>query len=131
MSSMDIEVKRMLREMNATKLPQAIVAREETVSMPLGFDERVRRIVGEAHWAFITSVAGGANHNTFAARGSCALAKQACRNSILSRYVRVPDLEEEWLQVHDQLLGSVFTSARPWTGLSTTLFGSTRKLRPA
>lgn len=35
----------------------------------------------------------------------CALARQACRNRYRSRYIRVPDLEEEWRQAADKPQG--------------------------
>lgn len=36
----------------------------------------------------------------------CALAKQACRNRSRTQYVRMPELEEEWVQAHDKPLGA-------------------------
>lgn len=59
MSSLDIETKRKMRDMNATEMLQAIEAQNETLSMALIFDERVRLIVDEAHSAFTTSKVGG------------------------------------------------------------------------
>ena len=145
MSSLDIETKPKMREMNATEMIQAIEAQDETMSMALSFDERVRLIVDEAHSTFTTSKVGGPisraklrypnadlrqvdlveerglNRNTLTAIGSCgfieqnqnvvfqgftgsgksylgcALPKQACRNRIRTHYVRMPDLEEEWV----------------------------------
>lgn len=154
MSSLDIETKRKLREMNATEMLQAIEAQDEAMNMALTFDERVRLIVDEAHSAFTTSQVGGLirraklrypnadlrqvdlieerglNRNTLTSVGSCgfigqnqnvvfqgftgsgksylgcALAKQACRNRIRTHYVRMPDLEEEWVQAQDKPLGA-------------------------
>lgn len=154
MSSLDIETKRKMREMNATEILQAIEAQDETLSLELSFDERVRLIVDEAHSTFTTSKVGGLisraklrypnadlrqvdlveerglNRNTLTAIGSCAfiaqnqnvvfqgftgsgksylgcaLAKQACRNRIRTHYVRMPDLEEEWVQAQDKPLGA-------------------------
>lgn len=36
----------------------------------------------------------------------CALATQDCRNRIRTHYVCMPDLEEEWIQVHKKPLGA-------------------------
>lgn len=154
MSSLDIETKRKLREMNAIEMLQAFEAQDEILSMALSFDERVRLIVDEAHSTFTTSKVGGLisrarlrypnadlrqvdlieerglNRNMLTALGSCAfieqnqnvvfqgftgsgksylgcaLAKQACRNRIRTHYVRMPDLEEEWVQAQDKPLGA-------------------------
>ena len=100
MSSLDIETKRKLREMNATDMLQAIEAQDETLSMGLTFEERVRLIVDEAHSAFSTSQVGGLircaklrypnadlrqvelieerglNRNTLTGIGSCAFIEQ-------------------------------------------------------
>ena len=35
----------------------------------------------------------------------CALARQACRNRYRARYIRIPDLEEEWRQAADEPQG--------------------------
>jgi DNA replication protein DnaC len=154
MSSLDIETKRKLREMNATDMLQAFEAQDEAMSMALSFNERVRLVVDEAHSTFTTAKVGGLisraklrypnadlrqvdlveerglNRNMLASIGSCAfidqnqnvvfqgftgsgkfyvgcaLAKQACRNSIRTQYVRMPDLEEEWVQAQDKPLGA-------------------------
>ncbi|MGO4384377.1 ATP-binding protein [Specibacter sp. RAF43] len=154
MSSLDIETKRKMREMNATEMLQSSEAQDETLSMALSFDERVRLIVDEANSTFTTSKVDGLisraklrypnadlrqvdlveerglNLNTLTAIGSCgfiaqnqnvvfqgftgsgksylgcALARQACRNRIRTHYVRMPDLEEEWVQAQDKPMGA-------------------------
>ena len=55
MSPIDIETKRKLREMNAADLLAAIEAQDETLSMALAFEERVRLVVDEAYSAFTHS----------------------------------------------------------------------------
>ncbi len=53
------ETKRKMREMNATDMLHAIEAQDETLSMGLTFEGRVRLIVDVAHSAFSTSPVGG------------------------------------------------------------------------
>lgn len=49
---MDLDTKRKLREMGADPLLAAIEAEDETLVLGLGFDERLRLVVDEAHSAF-------------------------------------------------------------------------------
>ncbi|MGP5015813.1 ATP-binding protein [Glutamicibacter ardleyensis] len=154
MSGLDLETKRKLREMGAVELLHAVEAQNESLSMSLRFNERMRMAVDEAHSAYTTGRVGGLvrraklrypdadlrtldfveergldqttlaslgscgfiaqNHNVvfqgFTGSGKsylgCALAKQACRHQIRTFYVRMPDLEEEWVQVQDKPLGA-------------------------
>lgn len=55
MSSLDVETKRKLREMGATPLLEAIQTQDEALVLGLGFEERIRIIVDEAHSAFTHS----------------------------------------------------------------------------
>lgn len=59
MSRLDTETKRKLREMNATDLLDAIDTQDETLSMHLPFDERVRLAVDDAYAAFTHSKVSG------------------------------------------------------------------------
>jgi len=59
MSSIDIETKRKLREMGAAALLDALEAQNETLTLGLGFDERIRLVVDEAHSAFTHSKVEG------------------------------------------------------------------------
>jgi len=52
MSRIDTETKRKLREMGAQALLDAFEARDETLTLGMGFDEQVRIIVDQAHAAF-------------------------------------------------------------------------------
>lgn len=117
--------------MSASDLLEAIETQDETLSMGLGFEERIRLIVDEAYSSFTHSKVSGLDCNTLTALGSCAfvdrqqnvvlqgftgsgksylgcaLAKQACRHRIRAHYVRMPDLEEAWAQAQDKPLGAV------------------------
>ena len=59
MSSIDIETKRKLREMGAAALLDALEAQNETLTLGLGFDERIGLVVDEAHSAFTHSKVEG------------------------------------------------------------------------
>ena len=59
MSSLDVETKRKLREMGATPLLEAIQTQDEALVLGLGFEERIRIIVDEAHSAFTHSKVDG------------------------------------------------------------------------
>lgn len=45
----DLETKRKLREMGATPPPEALEAHDDTLTLGMGFGERVRLVVDEAH----------------------------------------------------------------------------------
>ena len=49
MSALDGETKRKLREMNAGELLEAIDTQDETLSISLSFEERVRLVVDDAY----------------------------------------------------------------------------------
>ncbi|MGP5733044.1 ATP-binding protein [Arthrobacter rhombi] len=55
MSPVDIETKRKLREMNAGDLLAALETQDESLSMGLAFEERVRLLVDDAYSAFTHS----------------------------------------------------------------------------
>ncbi|RFA11695.1 ATP-binding protein [Subtercola boreus] len=55
MSALDAETKRKLREMNASELLEAINTQDETLSISLSFEERVRLVVDDAYSAFTHS----------------------------------------------------------------------------
>lgn len=48
MSALDGETKRKLREMNASELLEAIDTQDDTLSISLTFEERVRLVVDDA-----------------------------------------------------------------------------------
>ena len=52
MSGIDIETKRKLREMGATPLLEAVEAQDDTLTLGMGFGERLRLVVDEAHSTF-------------------------------------------------------------------------------
>lgn len=52
MNGIDIETKRKLREMGATPLLDAIEAQDDTLTMRMGFGERLRLVVDVAHSTF-------------------------------------------------------------------------------
>lgn len=52
MSRIDTETKRKLREMGATTLLEALEAQDETLVMGLGFEDKIRLAVDEAHSSF-------------------------------------------------------------------------------
>jgi DNA replication protein DnaC len=52
MSRIDTETKRKLREMGATALLEALEAQDETLVMGLGFEDKIRLAVDEAHSTF-------------------------------------------------------------------------------
>lgn len=52
MSRLDTETKRKLREMGATTLLEALEAQDETLVMGLGFEDKIRLAVDEAHSSF-------------------------------------------------------------------------------
>ncbi len=52
MSGIDIETKRKLREMGATPLLEALEAHDDTLTLGMGFGERLRLVVDEAHSSF-------------------------------------------------------------------------------
>lgn len=59
MSRLDGETKRKLREMNAGELLEAIDTQDETLSISLSFDERVRLVVDDAYSTFTHSKVAG------------------------------------------------------------------------
>lgn len=59
MSRLDGETKRKLREMNAGELLKAIDTQDETLSISLSFDERVRLVVDDAYSTFTHSKVAG------------------------------------------------------------------------
>ncbi|WP_049862620.1 hypothetical protein [Glutamicibacter arilaitensis] len=59
MSGLDLETKRKLREMGAVELLHAVEAQDESLSMSLRFNERMRMAVDEAHSAYTTGRVGG------------------------------------------------------------------------
>lgn len=52
MSGIDVETKRKLREMGAAPLLEAIEAQDETLTLGMGFEDRLRLVVDEAHSTF-------------------------------------------------------------------------------
>ena len=154
MSRLDAETKRKLREMNAGELLEAIDTQDETLSISLPFEDRVRLVVDDAYSSFTHSkVTGlirraglrypnadlrridlldergldrqlltqlgtcsfvGRQQNVvlqgFTGSGKsylgCAVAKRACEHRIRAHYVRMPDLEEEWVAAQDKPGGS-------------------------
>ncbi|WP_413542384.1 ATP-binding protein [Citricoccus nitrophenolicus] len=52
MSRIDTETKRKLREMGAAALLEALEAQDETLVMGLGFEDKIRLAVDEAHSSF-------------------------------------------------------------------------------
>lgn len=52
MNGIDIETKRKLREMGAGPLLEALEAQDDTLTLGMGFDERLRLVVDEAHATF-------------------------------------------------------------------------------
>ena len=154
MSRLDAETKRKLREMNAGELLEAIDTQDETLSISLLFEDRVRLVVDDAYSSFTHSkVTGlirraglrypnadlrridlldergldrqlltqlgtcsfvGRQQNVvlqgFTGSGKsylgCAVAKRACEHRIRAHYVRMPDLEEEWVAAQDKPGGS-------------------------
>jgi DNA replication protein DnaC len=52
MSRLDTETKRKLREMGAAALLEALEAQDETLMMGLGFEDKIRLAVDEAHSSF-------------------------------------------------------------------------------
>ncbi len=155
MTQIDTETKRKLREMAAGPLLEALQAQDETLTLGMSFEERIRLAVDEAHTAFThTKVEGlirraslrypnadlrridlleerGLDRGVIAALGTCsfidrqqnvvfqgftgsgksylgsALAKQACTMRIRAHYIRMPDLEEAWVQAADKPQGQV------------------------
>ena len=59
MSRLDTETKRKLREMNAGELLEAIDTQDETLSISLSFEERVRLVVDDAYSTFTHSKVSG------------------------------------------------------------------------
>ncbi|WP_354235277.1 ATP-binding protein [Arthrobacter sp. UYEF3] len=59
MSRLDGETKRKLREMNASELLEAIDTQDETLSISLSFEERVRLVVDDAYSTFMHSKVAG------------------------------------------------------------------------
>ena len=59
MSRLDTETKRKLREMNAGELLEAIDTQDETLSISLSFEERVRLVVDDAYSTFMHSKVAG------------------------------------------------------------------------
>jgi len=59
MSALDGETKRKLREMNAGELLEAIDTQDDTLSINLTFEERVRLVVDDAHSTFMHSKIAG------------------------------------------------------------------------
>ncbi|MFB0833954.1 ATP-binding protein [Arthrobacter halodurans] len=59
MSRLDGETKPKLREMNAGELPEAIDTQDETPSISLSFEERVRLVVDDAYSTFTHSKVAG------------------------------------------------------------------------
>jgi DNA replication protein DnaC len=59
MSALDGETKRKLREMNAGELLEAIDTQDETLSISLSFEERVRLVVDDAYSTFTHSKVAG------------------------------------------------------------------------
>ncbi|MBB5643507.1 ATP-binding protein [Cryobacterium roopkundense] len=59
MSRLDTETKRKLREMNAGELLEAIDTQDETLSISLSFEERVRLVVDDAYSTFTHSKVAG------------------------------------------------------------------------
>jgi DNA replication protein DnaC len=51
-NGIDIETKRKLREMGAGPLLEALEAQDDTLTLGMGFDERLRLVVDEAHATF-------------------------------------------------------------------------------
>lgn len=52
MSRLDSETKRKLREMGVTSLLEAFEAQDETMTLGMAFEERVKLVVDDAHAAF-------------------------------------------------------------------------------
>jgi len=59
LSRLDGETKRKLREMNASELLEAIDTQDETLSISLSFEERVRLVVDDAYSTFMHSKVAG------------------------------------------------------------------------
>jgi len=59
MSALDGETKRKLREMNAGELLEAIDTQDDTLSISLSFEERVRLVVDDAYSTFMHSKVAG------------------------------------------------------------------------
>ena len=59
MSVLDGETKRKLREMNAGELVEAIDLQDDTLSISLSFEERVRLVVDDAYSTFMHSKVDG------------------------------------------------------------------------
>jgi hypothetical protein len=59
MSRLDLETKRKLREMNAGELLEAIDSQDETLSIGMPFDERVRLAVDDTYSTFTHSKVEG------------------------------------------------------------------------
>jgi DNA replication protein DnaC len=134
-NGIDIETKRKLREMGAGPLLEALEAQDDTLTLGMGFDERLRLVVDEAHATFNhAKVEGlieerGLNREVIAQLATCsfverqqnvvfqgftgsgksylgcALAKQACQHRIRAHYIRMPDLEEGWTAASDRPQG--------------------------
>jgi len=51
-NGIDIETKRKLREMGAAPLLEALEAQDDTLTLGMGFGERLRLVVDEAHSTF-------------------------------------------------------------------------------
>lgn len=52
MNGIDTETKRKLREMGATPLLEALEAHDDALALGMGFGERLRLVVDEAHSSF-------------------------------------------------------------------------------
>jgi len=79
MSALDGETKRKLREMNAGELLEAIDTQDETLSISLTFEERVRLVVDDAYSTFMHSKVDG-----LIRRRGCATQTRICAASTCS-----------------------------------------------
>jgi hypothetical protein len=117
------ESKRKLREMGVTSLFDALETQDDTLTLGMPFEERIKLLVDDAHATFThVKVEGlirraglrypnadlrkldlveqrGFDRGIIAQLGTCtylgsALAKQACQHRYRAHYIRIPNLEE-------------------------------------
>ena len=98
MNGIDIETKRKLREMGAAPLLEALEGQDDTLTLGMGFGERLRLVVDDVVFQGFT----GSGKSYL----GCALAKQACQHRIRAHYIRMPDLEEAWALASDKPQGA-------------------------
>jgi hypothetical protein len=123
MTRIDGESKRKLREMGVTSLFDALETQDDTLTLGMPFEERIKLLVDDAHATFThVKVEGlirraglrypnadlrkldlveqrGFDRGIIAQLGTCtylgsALAKQACQHRYRAHYIRIPNLEE-------------------------------------